>query len=67
MITHMFYTYLKKLCQSCHAELLDVELVAYIENSPNVLQDSLKIRRVDNQNNKYNRLLCFWHENVSHD
>ena len=26
-----------------------------------------KIRRIDNQNNKYNRLLCFRHEKVSHD
>ena len=53
-------------------------LVAYAETGTNswlfylkyiskVLQGPLKVRRVDNENNNYNRLLCFRHDKVSHD
>ena len=44
-----------------HSELF------YLKHIPKVLQGPLKVRRVYNQNNNYNRLLCFRHNNISHD
>ena len=48
-------------------------LVTYIQTRtqskyiPKVLQDHWKSSRGDNRNNKYNRLLCFRYNKVSHD
>ena len=52
---------------AAYGEIGTISQILYLKNIPKVLQGPLKVMRVDNQNNNYNRLLCFRHDKVSHD
>ena len=53
--------------ESCYVETGTNSNLFYLKYIPKVLQDPLKVRRVGNQNNNYNRLLCFRLDKVSRD
>ena len=52
--------------ESCYVETGTNGSLFYLKYIPKVL-DTLKVRRVGNQNNNYNRLLCFRLDKVSQD
>ena len=48
--------------ESCYVETGTKSNLFHLKYIPKVLKDPLKVRRVGNQYNNYNRLLCFRHD-----